>query len=183
MMRNHQDGNRIGILLTSNLSIKYYCWYTSPIGQLLLAGCENALHYIAFPEGRSKREVSEQWEQSKQPFKEVCAQLDNYFKGSLTTFELPLSPAGTPFQQQVWNALLDIPYGHTLSYAEIARQIDRPKATRAVGNANGRNPIPIIIPCHRVIGRDGSLTGFDGGLPTKNFLLQLEDSDQLSLPF
>lgn len=172
-----------GFQLNSNLSIKYYCWYSSPIGQLLLAGCADALHYISFPEGNRKGEVAEHWEQSPPPFGEVCRQLDGYFKGTLTTFDLPLSPTGTAFQQQVWDALLEIPYGCTLSYAEIAKQIDRPKATRAVGNANGRNPIPIIIPCHRVIGRDGSLTGFGGGLPIKNFLLQLENSDQLALPF
>ncbi len=170
------------IQLNSNLSIKYYYWYSSPLGQLLLAGCEEALHSIRFPTSR-KVEVAKHWEQTEQPFSEVCCQLNKYFNGTLTSFDLPLSPAGTPFQRQVWNALLDIPYGHTLSYADIAQQIDRPTATRAVGNANGQNPIPIIIPCHRVIGRDGSLTGFGSGLPTKNFLLQLENLDQLVLPF
>ena len=169
--------------LSLSSSIKYYCWYSSPIGELLLAGTEDALHYISFPQGSRKGTVNAQWERTKKPFHEVCTQLGAYFKGELTTFDLPLAPTGTPFQQQVWSALLEIPYGQTESYAKIAQKINRPKATRAVGNANGRNPIPIIIPCHRVIGRDGSLTGFGGGLPTKSFLLQLEDSEQLSLPF
>ena len=98
-------------------------------------------------------------------------------------FDLPLAPNGTPFQQRVWEALLTIPYGETTSYGALARKIQQPKASRAVGSANGSNPIPIIIPCHRVIGADGTLTGFGGGLPTKRYLLALEDQDQLSLGF
>ena len=100
----------------------------------------------------------------------------------MKTFDLPLAPGGTAFQQSVWDQLLKIPYGETTSYGTIAYQIENSKAVRAVGSANGRNPIPIIIPCHRVIGSNGSLTGFGGGLPTKSFLLDLENSDQLRLP-
>jgi methylated-DNA-[protein]-cysteine S-methyltransferase len=101
-------------------------------------------------------------------------QLAAYFAGERTDFDLPLSPSGTPFQLSVWRALLSIPYGETISYRELARRIGNAKAVRAVGAANGRNPIPIIVPCHRVIGADGSLTGYGGGLPRKRLLLELE---------
>ncbi len=101
-------------------------------------------------------------------------QLDEYFAGTRTTFELPLHPVGTEFQRTVWHELGQIPYGITISYGELARRINKPAAVRAVGAANGRNPLPIVVPCHRVIGRDGSLTGFSGGLSTKEFLLKLE---------
>ena len=112
--------------------------------------------------------------------REAARQLREYFAGQRREFSLPLAPQGTAFQQQVWQALQRIPHGHTWSYAELARHIGRPKAMRAVGAANGRNPIPILIPCHRVIGADGSLVGFGGGLPTKVALLRLE-SDQHTL--
>jgi methylated-DNA-[protein]-cysteine S-methyltransferase len=105
---------------------------------------------------------------------EVNRQLAAYFEGRLRQFDLPLAPSGTTFQQQVWTALCAIPYGQTRSYLEVARAVGRPDAVRAVGAANGRNPIPIIVPCHRVIGSDGSLTGFGGGLETKRRLLGLE---------
>ncbi|OED42270.1 hypothetical protein AB833_06345 [Chromatiales bacterium (ex Bugula neritina AB1)] len=161
-----------------------YCWYESPVGKLLCAGNDEAITHIAFPAGQgTKVSVNEKWRESTKPFRALAAQLDQYFDRELTTFDLPLAPVGTAFQQQVWQALIDIPYGRTVSYGSIANAIDNPKAVRAVGNANGRNPIPIIIPCHRVIGRDGTLTGFGGGLPTKNFLLELENRQQLCLPF
>ena len=101
-------------------------------------------------------------------------QLAEYFRGHRTRFDLPLAPAGTPFQQAVWTALQAIPYGATVSYGELARRIGRPRAVRAVGAANGQNPIPIVIPCHRVIGADGRLVGFGGGLAVKQHLLRLE---------
>ncbi|MDF2493993.1 methylated-DNA--[protein]-cysteine S-methyltransferase [Sphingomonas sp.] len=104
----------------------------------------------------------------------AVSQLEEYFAGTRTTFDLPLDPVGTEFQRDVWRALLTIPYGETRSYADIARAIGRPTATRAVGAANGRNPIPIVTPCHRVIGSNGTLTGFGGGLPNKQLLLALE---------
>jgi methylated-DNA-[protein]-cysteine S-methyltransferase len=105
---------------------------------------------------------------------ETRKQLGEYFAGTRQAFDLPLAPHGTPFQLQVWRMLMQIPWGETWSYAQMARHIGQPTATRAVGAANGRNPLPIVLPCHRVIGSDGSLTGFGGGLPTKEFLLTLE---------
>ena len=151
----------------------FYHWYESPVGPLFLSGSSEALQMISFP--CKEAVAADHWQKKARPFRDVCKQLDSYFKGRLKDFDLPLAPQGTPFQQNVWQALLTIPYGQTCSYAEIARQIDSPKAVRAVGNANGRNPIPIIIPCHRVIGSTGSLTGFGGGLPTKTYLLNLEN--------
>lgn len=151
----------------------FYHWYKSPVGPLFLSGSKEALQMISFP--CKEAVAADHWQKKARPFRDVCKQLDSYFKGRLKDFDLPLAPQGTPFQQNVWQALLTIPYGQTCSYAEIARQIDSPKAVRAVGNANGRNPIPIIIPCHRVIGSNGSLTGFGGGLPTKTYLLNLEN--------
>ena len=108
-------------------------------------------------------------------------QLDAYFSGRSTTFDLPLGPEGTPFQLTVWSALLEIPYGETRSYAQLAAAVRNPSATRAVGAANGRNPIAIVVPCHRVIGANGSLTGFGGGLERKKFLLRLEQGRDLRL--
>lgn len=105
---------------------------------------------------------------------EAIRQIQSYFAGERTDFELPLEPEGTSFQKRVWQALRRIPYGQTRSYAEIAREIGSPKGFRAVGAANGRNPLPVIVPCHRVIGADGSLTGFGGGLPVKRILLEME---------
>ena len=106
--------------------------------------------------------------------RETHAQLDDYFAGKRRTFDLPLAPRGTEFQCGVWHTLAMIPYGETISYAQLATRVGKPSAMRAVGAANGRNPLPIVLPCHRVIGSDGSLTGFGGGLPTKQFLLSLE---------
>jgi methylated-DNA-[protein]-cysteine S-methyltransferase len=108
------------------------------------------------------------------PFAAVAEQLDAYFAGELTAFELPLAAQGSEFEHRVWDALCEIPYGETVSYGTIAARIGEPGAARAVGRANGRNPISIIVPCHRVIGADGSLTGYGGGLPTKRALLDLE---------
>jgi methylated-DNA-[protein]-cysteine S-methyltransferase len=107
---------------------------------------------------------------------ETARQLDAYFRKRLTRFDLPLGPCGTPFQLDVWDTLRQIPYGNTWSYADLARRIGRPDAVRAVGAANGRNPLPIIIPCHRVIGSNGQLVGFGGGIPLKRWLLELEES-------
>ncbi len=159
----------------------YYQWYDSPIGKLLITGNQSAIATITFP--IQKARPHDQWTGTTTHFKETCKQLDHYFAGRLKSFDLPLSPGGTDFQQRVWRQLLKIPYGQTTSYAKIAGKIGNSKAMRAVGSANGRNPIPVIIPCHRVIGSDGSLTGFGGGLPTKSFLLDLENSDQLCLSF
>lgn len=152
----------------------YYCYVDTPIGDLLLAGDESALHLIGFPEGSMRREPEEEWIYSDKPFADARQQLTDYFAGERQSFDLPLKPNGTEFQLQVLNELQKIPYGTTASYGDIAKRIGRPKAVRAVGAANGRNPLPIIIPCHRVIGSSGDMTGFGGGIPTKEALLRLE---------
>ncbi len=152
----------------------YYCYINTTIGDLLLAGDDEGLTLVSFPEGSMRREPEPDWIYSEKPFAEAKRQFDAYFAGTLKAFDLPLKPTGTEFQLAVLDELTKIPYGTTASYADIARRIGRPKAVRAVGAANGRNPLPIIIPCHRVIGSGGKLTGFGGGLPTKEALLRLE---------
>jgi methylated-DNA-[protein]-cysteine S-methyltransferase len=152
----------------------YYCYLETPIGDLLLAGDEDALYLIGFPEGSMRREPEDDWIFSEKPFADAREQLTAYFAGDRKSFDLNLKPGGTEFQMQVLEELQKIPYGTTLSYGDIAKRIGRPKAVRAVGAANGRNPIPIIIPCHRVIGSSGDMTGFGGGIPTKEALLRLE---------
>lgn len=148
----------------------------SPLGSLLLTSDGEALTGIAFPGGAPVPEEEEGWQRDDAAplFAEARRQLAEYFAGQRTDFELPLAPSGTPFQLQVWAELRRIPYGTTISYGEQARRIGKPKAARAVGLANGRNPISIVVPCHRVVGADGTLTGFGGGLPTKRALLDLE---------
>ncbi len=152
----------------------YYCFLDTPIGELLLAGEDGALSMIGFPKGSMRREPEADWIFNEQPLAEVCRQLREYFAGDRQAFDIPLRLGGTEFQVSVLEALQQIPYGQTTSYGEIARRIGRPKAVRAVGAANGRNPIPIVVPCHRVIGSTGDLTGFGGGLDTKEALLRLE---------
>ncbi len=152
----------------------YYCYLDTPIGELLLAGEEDALVMIGFPKGSMRREPEPDWIYNEKPLAEASRQLREYFAGERRAFDLPLRLAGTEFQVSVLEALQEIPYGETTSYGEIARRIGRPKAVRAVGAANGRNPIPIVVPCHRVIGSTGDLTGFGGGLDTKEALLRLE---------
>jgi methylated-DNA-[protein]-cysteine S-methyltransferase len=162
------------------VSRTYYSWHKSPVGSLLLAGSEAGLKLISFAEGKQARTVDPHWQEDDSAFTEVVDQLRLYFAGERKTFDLPLVLEGTDFQKSVWTTLQTIPYGETVSYKTLAQRIGRPKAVRAVGAANGANPIPIIIPCHRVIGNDGSLTGFGGGLPLKKRLLELE-SRQLKL--
>jgi methylated-DNA-[protein]-cysteine S-methyltransferase len=152
----------------------YYCYFDTPIGELLLAGEADLLSMIGFPKGSMRRDPEADWIYNEEPFEIARRQLSEYFSGQRKEFDLPLSLTGTEFQVSVLDALLQIPYGETTSYGAIARQIGRPKAVRAVGAANGRNPIPIIVPCHRVIGSSGDLTGFGGGLDTKEALLRLE---------
>mgnify|MGYP001565916736 FL=1 len=152
----------------------YYCYTTTPIGDLLLAGDDDGLGLIAFPKGKMRRDPEPDWIFNEKPFAEVRRQLDEYFAGARKEFDLPLNLTGTEFQVQVLEELLRIPYGETTSYGAIAKSIGRPRAVRAVGAANGRNPIPIVVPCHRVIGSTGDLTGFGGGLDTKAALLRLE---------
>ena len=129
---------------------------------------------IGFPRGDKARGPDPAWTHHEAPFEEAARQLREYFDGARRRFDLDLEPSGTVFQHAVLDALQTIPYGETRSYADIALQIGRPRAVRAVGAANGRNPLPIVIPCHRVIGKDRSLTGFGGGLETKRYLLDLE---------
>ena len=152
----------------------YYHYHNPPIGELLLAGDGELLALLGFPSGKMQRRHDVDWALDASPFKEVCRQLDSYFAGELVQFDLPLQPVGTSFQESVWRALREIPYGETWSYGQLAAHIGKPKASRAVGAANGVNPIPVIIPCHRVIGSSGKLTGFGGGIETKQFLLGLE---------
>ena len=152
----------------------HYRSIDSPIGPLLLAGDDHGLHFLLFARGRSDAKPKPGWEPDRGLLKEPVKQLHAYFAGKLRSFDLPLAPEGTSFQSQVWRALCDIPYGETASYGEIAKRIGNPKAVRAVGLANGSNPIAVIIPCHRVIGSNGSLTGYGGGLPIKQALLALE---------
>ena len=150
----------------------------TPIGTLVLAADGEGLRHIEFPSNRHP--VSrEGWvpgaEGAAADILAVTSQqLREYFDGARRDFDLPLMPRGTPFQMQVWRTLATIPFGATWSYGELARAIGKPDAMRAVGAANGRNPLPIVLPCHRVIGADGSLTGFGGGLPIKEALLRLE---------
>lgn len=159
----------------------YYCYFDTPIGELLLAGEADALTMVGFPKGAMRRDPEADWIYKEEPFTEVCRQLGEYFAGERKQFDLPLALHGTEFQVSVLEALQRIPYGETRSYGAIAQQIGRPKAVRAVGAANGRNPIPIIVPCHRVIGSSGELTGFGGGLDTKAELLRLEAENSSSL--
>jgi methylated-DNA-[protein]-cysteine S-methyltransferase len=154
-----------------------YCHLETRIGTLLIAGDGEALRHIHFPEhGRARRPESGWSESASGPVGEAVRQLTEYFSGTRREFDLPLAPAGTEFQQEVWRRLRGIAYGETISYGELARRVGNPKASRAVGAANGANPIPIVIPCHRVIGANGKLTGFGGGLPIKEALLALEQT-------
>jgi methylated-DNA-[protein]-cysteine S-methyltransferase len=145
----------------------------SPVGPLTLAGTNGRLKHLRMVD--QTYEPSHQgWERDDAAFTDAVAQLDAYFAGELLEFDLKLELFGTEFQRSVWGALLTIPYGETRSYGEIARQIGSPSACRAVGLANGHNPIGIIVPCHRVIGANGSLTGYGGGLHRKQSLLEME---------
>lgn len=152
----------------------YYTFVSSPIGQLLLAGSDTALEIVGFPSGSKARSPLPGWERRDEPFLDAAEQLREYFAGERRDFALAVEPQASEFQALVLDALRRIPYGETRSYSEIARGVGRPKAVRAVGAANGRNPLPIVIPCHRVIGQDGDLTGFGGGLAAKRYLLDLE---------
>ncbi len=151
-----------------------YTYHKTPIGSLLLADEGAGLSLLGFEQGKMQRRHEPDWLENAGHFTEVKSQLERYFLGTLDSFSVTLSPKGTSFQLSVWQALQKIPYGQTWSYGQLAAYIDKPKASRAVGSANGVNPIPIIIPCHRVIGSTGKLTGFGGGLETKEFLLNLE---------
>ncbi|HEY9775080.1 MAG TPA: methylated-DNA--[protein]-cysteine S-methyltransferase [Planktothrix sp.] len=158
----------------------YHTYVESPLGKLILISDGTALTglYILDYYDVSKKEIGEE-NSAVEPFAEARKQLRQFFDGKRTEFDLPLNIVGTDFQKKCWKQLLKIPYGKTISYGELARRVGNEKASRAVGMANNRNPICIIIPCHRVIGADGSLTGYGGGLPNKTALLQLEGSNAL----
>lgn len=152
-----------------------YCYLETPIGSLLIAGGRDAICRIEFPRNGEARRPADGWSETASGAVGAAArQLSEYFSGARTEFDLPLAPEGTEFQRTVWRRLQDIPYGETIAYGELARRVGNPKASRAVGAANGANRIPIVIPCHRVIAANGKLTGFGGGLPIKEALLSLE---------
>lgn len=152
----------------------FFSIVTTPIGPLTLVGDAEHLSAIGFPAGRGAVHIDPSWRQSDAAFASAAAQLGEYFAGSRRVFDLPLAPRGTDFQLRVWKTLQTIPWGATWSYRQLALAVGNERAVRAVGLANGANPLPIVIPCHRVIGSDGSLTGFGGGLPTKAWLLEHE---------
>jgi len=157
---------------TSNVT--YHTTISSPIGDLLLLSEGAALRALWMKAGPTPLVPETGWVEDDGPFEQATAQLGEYFAGERTAFDLALILDGTPFQKRVWNALREIPYATTISYGELARRIGQPRAFRAVGLANGRNPISVIVPCHRVIGADGTLTGYGGGLERKQLLLGLE---------
>ncbi|KLD75897.1 methylated-DNA--[protein]-cysteine S-methyltransferase [Xanthomonas hyacinthi] len=152
----------------------YYDAFATPIGELTVAVGADGVRHILFPENRYDARGRADWIRDVAPVRAAREQLLAYFAGERDRFDLPLAPRGTAFQCRVWQALAQIPFGATWSYAQLARHIGQPRAVRAVGAANGRNPLPIVLPCHRVIGANGALTGFGGGLPTKAALLALE---------
>lgn len=156
--------------------MKQYCFYESPIGRLLLVGSDGVLEQLHFANSPAQKNLAVDWKHDSARFSRPLQQLSEYFAGKRQEFDLEIAPKGTAFQQRVWQELRKIPFGRTASYGEIAERIGNGKASRAVGMANGKNPIPIIVPCHRVIGKDGSMTGFGGGLEVKKQLLSLENS-------
>ncbi|HEX4933409.1 MAG TPA: methylated-DNA--[protein]-cysteine S-methyltransferase [Gemmatimonadaceae bacterium] len=152
----------------------YYTTMPSPLGDLLLTGDGRHLTGLYMTPHQHGPARGDAWVRRDDLFADARRQLEEYFAGTRVTFEIPLAPDGTEFQRRVWMALRDIPYARTVSYGDIAREIGNPKGVRAVGLANGRNPISIIVPCHRVIGANGSLTGYGGGLDRKRWLLEHE---------
>jgi methylated-DNA-[protein]-cysteine S-methyltransferase len=152
----------------------FYTALDSPVGPLRLSASGQGLRQIDFMTGRNLALPDASWREDRAFFGDIIRQLKAYFAGELQRFDLPLVPKGTAFQVGVWRQLCEISYGETISYGELARRIGNPKASRAVGLANGSNPIPIVIPCHRVIGRSGKLVGYGGGLEVKEKLLALE---------
>lgn len=162
-------------MIGSSMTHTHYTELASPVGELLLtADAEGRLTRLQFHDGPHTCPPHGDWLRDADVFGAVAGQLDAYFAGELREFDFELAPSGTPFQLQVWEALRAIPYGQTASYGDVARAVGQPGAARAVGGANNRNPIAIVVPCHRVIGSGGSLTGYGGGLDRKRQLLALE---------
>ncbi len=164
------DGN---ITIMSDC-IRYYTYMDSPVGRLMLTGQQSFLMTIEFPEEGLVRTPQDKWLRDDNLLTKTVGQLNEYFSGSRKKFSVAIHPQGTDFQKKVWDILQDIPYGETISYGEVASRLGQPTASRAVGAANNANPLPIIVPCHRVIGADGSMVGFGGGIGIKLKLLELE---------
>ena len=160
-----------GDIMTKNIR---YTSTDSPFGEILVAQSGKGLTHIRFASSTKPEPPLADWEYVEDLKSEAVQQIQAYFKGALKDFTISLDLEGTPFQMKVWKTLLKVPYGQTISYAELARRIGQPKAIRAVGGANGKNPIPIVVPCHRVIGSDGSLTGYGSGVHIKAALLEHE---------
>jgi methylated-DNA-[protein]-cysteine S-methyltransferase len=152
----------------------FYTTLSSPVGALFLTSNGEAITELFMEKHKGGPKPIADWRRDNGLFRDAADQLQAYFAGELTEFDLPLATSGAPFQQRVWAELRKIPYGSTISYGELARRIGAPKAPRAVGAANGSNPISIIIPCHRLIGSNGKLTGYGGGIERKKFLLEFE---------
>ncbi len=152
----------------------YFDTFTSPVGEVIVVQDKQGVRYVDFQDGPKPLPIRAEWQRNPAFCRQAREQLQAYFAGDLTQFELPLAPIGTDFQQRVWHVLAEVPYGHTCSYGDMAQRLNQPTAARAVGMANGRNPISIILPCHRVVGSNRKLTGYRGGLPIKTFLLTLE---------
>lgn len=152
----------------------YFTYLESPLGRICIEGDEEFVTGLYFPHHKWWRGLDDSWRESDEPFHRVREQLAEYFAGERQTFDVPVKLAGTPFQQRVWEQLAQIPFGSTISYGELARRVGNLSASRAVGSANGRNPVSIIVPCHRVIGASGKLTGYGGGIDRKQWLLDWE---------
>ena len=155
-----------------------YQYLETPIGKLLVVGKEGALSEILFENDGRPAEPASSWRESDAGLETILQQLREYFSGERSDFNLELCADGTEFQKRVWQELVHIPHGDTISYGELAARLGKPTASRAVGAANGRNPIPVVVPCHRVIGSNGSLTGYAGGMATKEWLLRHEGALQ-----
>ena len=151
-----------------------FCYHDSPIGALLLSGSQGCIHALTFPQEGEPAQADARWRKDTDAFAEVRRELDAYFEKTLQRFTVPHLLKGSPFQLAVWRALCAIPYGSVTSYGDIAARVGKPKGAQAIGMANHANPLPIIVPCHRVIGADGSLVGFGGGLELKTWLLAHE---------
>lgn len=165
------------------MRVTLYTEIDSPIGELLLVGDGEALTGLHMQDGERPTRVGTGWRRTDEPFEPVIAQLREYFAGDRTEFDVRLDMRGSAFQRLVWQALLRVPHGQTASYGEIARRVGRPADARAVGWANASNPVAVIVPCHRIIGSDGSLTGYGGGLERKRLLLDLESGDRAARLF
>lgn len=155
----------------------YYDTFNTPTGEMIVVADDQGLRFVDFQDGPKPLTLDARWQHNPMFLREAKAQLLSYFNGELTTFDLPLAPIGTTFQQQVWQELAKVPHGVLSTYGAMAKNIGKPTASRAIGMANGRNPLSIVLPCHRVIGASRKLTGYRGGLAIKTFLLKLEGFD------